>query len=104
MDSPMCAPAVLRFSTAHVHGHSAVAVAADIDAATEPDLYTHLRDAVDASTGNTARVVAVVGLSQVTFMHAGGLTALLRSQAHARGARLRRQVVARRLRFSPRDE
>ncbi|MCW2942043.1 MAG: anti-sigma-factor antagonist [Actinomycetia bacterium] len=64
-----------------------IAVAGDVDMATAPELHARLCDAIDAGTGEAGRVL-VADLSQVTFMDASGLTALLRCEAHACGARL----------------
>jgi anti-sigma B factor antagonist len=93
MDSPMYSPPALRFSTTHARGRSVVAVAGDVDVATATDLHAHLCDAVNAGAGEAGRVL-VADLSHVTFMDASGLTALLRSEAHAHACGARLQLAA----------
>jgi anti-sigma B factor antagonist len=76
---------ILRLATVHEpdRDREVVMVAGEIDLATAPVVYTYLRAAVDAHRGTAGRVVTV-DLSEVTFMDASGLTALLRAQAHSR--------------------
>jgi anti-sigma B factor antagonist len=86
----------LRLTTTRSRDRSLITVTGDIDLLTAPDLHTYLcaalDDTLDAALDDTvgSASTVVVDLSEVTFMDARGLTALLRAEAHARdrGARL----------------
>jgi anti-anti-sigma factor len=82
----------LRLTTTRSRDRSLITVTGDIDLLTAPDLHTYLCAALDDTLDDTvgSASTVVVDLSEVTFMDARGLTALLRAEAHARdrGARL----------------
>jgi ABC-type transporter Mla MlaB component len=72
-------PADLQFTTRWMNGHQIVAIAGDIDACTAPAMLAYVLNAAADSDGAAGASNLVMDLSAVTFMDAGGLTALIRA-------------------------
>ena len=79
-------PADLQFTTRWMNGHQIVAIAGDIDACTAPAMLAYVLNAAAGSDGGAGGSDLVMDLSAVTFMDAGGLTALIRADGGARQA------------------